>query len=128
MTAQELMQRIIEFRDKRDWQQFHTKENLAKSVSIEAGELLELFQWGENPLDDKLADEIADVLIYCFLLANEIKQDPLQIMHEKLERNELRFPVDRVKGNNGKATRVEPDPAPKAQTVQQAQQPQKGDT
>ena len=111
MTAQQLMQRIIEFRDKRDWHQFHTKENLAKSVSIEAGELLELFQWGENPPDDKLADEIADVLIYCFLLSREIKQDPLQIMQEKLERNEQRFPVDQVKGSNGKNTRVEPGTA-----------------
>ena len=128
MTAEQLMQRIIEFRDKRDWHQFHTKENLAKSVSIEAGELLELFQWGENPPDDKLSDEIADVLIYCFLLAHEIGQDPLELMQHKLARNEQRFPVDRVKGNNGKATRVEPDPAPKAQTAQQAQQPQKGDT
>ena len=111
MTAQQLMQRIIEFRDRRDWQQFHTKENLAKSVSIEAGELLELFQWGEDPPDDKLSDEIADVLIYCFLLSREIKQDPLELMQEKLERNELRFPVDRVKGSNGKDTRIDPDAA-----------------
>lgn len=116
MTAAQLLQRIIDFRDQRDWQQFHTKENLAKSVSIEAGELLELFQWGEDPPDDKLSDEIADVLIYCFLLAHEIGQDPLELMQHKLARNEQRFPVDRVRGNNGKATRVEPgapqDPAP----------------
>ncbi len=107
MNAQQLMQRIIEFRDKRDWQQYHSKENLAKSVSIEAGELLELFQWGEDPADHKLSDELADVMIYCFLLANEIGQDPLQLMQEKLERNEKRFPVDRVKGTNGKETRVD---------------------
>ncbi|GAB6088764.1 nucleotide pyrophosphohydrolase [Spirochaeta dissipatitropha] len=107
MDAQQLMDRIITFRDQRDWQQYHTKENLAKSVSIEAGELLELFQWGENPPDDKLADEIADVMMYCFLLASELQQDPLQIIQDKLERNEKRFPVDRVRGTNGKATRVD---------------------
>ncbi|SIQ27447.1 NTP pyrophosphatase, house-cleaning of non-canonical NTPs [Alkalispirochaeta americana] len=115
MTAEKLMQRIVAFRDRRDWQQFHTKENLAKSVSIEAGELLELFQWGEKPPDDKLADEIADVLIYCFLLAKEIGRDPLALMEQKLARNEERFPVDRVRGNNGKATRVDPGVSEKAE-------------
>jgi len=108
MDSEQLLKRIIEFRDARDWKQYHTKENLAKSVAIEAGELLELFQWGENPSGDELGDEIADIMIYCFLLAAELQEDPLELMQAKLERNEKRFPVDRVKGTNGKGTRVDP--------------------
>lgn len=108
MNSRELLSRIVGFRDARDWKQFHTKENLAKSVAIEAGELLELFQWGDEPSSDEIADEIADVMIYCYLLAHELEMDPLALMGAKIKRNEARFPVDRVKGNNGKATRVDP--------------------
>ena len=107
MDSEQLLKRLVEFRDARDWKQYHTKENLAKSIVIEAGELLELFQWGDSPSTDELGDEIADIMIYCFLLAAELQEDPLELMQAKLERNEQRFPVERVKGTNGKTTRVD---------------------
>jgi len=103
----EIMDKILAFRDARDWKKFHTPENLAKSVSIEAGELLENFQWGDPADYAKLEDELADVLIYSFLFAESIGVDPLEAMRKKIEINEKRFPVDTVKGTSGKHTRVE---------------------
>lgn len=97
---------ITKFRDARDWKKFHTPENLAKSISIEAAELLELFQWGDNYNSDDLKDELADVLIYSFLLADAIDENPLDLIEKKLRLNEKRFPVDKVKGNSGKDAKV----------------------
>lgn len=103
----ELTQKIIAFRDARDWAQYHTPENLSKAISIEAAELLEHFIW-KDPVDQaKLEDELADILMYCFIFAHEIGVDPLKIMEDKLKRNEQRFPVDTVKGTSGRVTRVE---------------------
>ena len=101
------MKEIIAFRDARDWKKFHTPENLAKSISIEAGELLENFQWGDQAEQSKLEDELADVLIYSFLFSESIGVDPLDAMRKKIEANEKRFPVDTVKGTSGKHTRVD---------------------
>ncbi len=85
----------------RDWQQFHTPENLAKSVSIEAAELLECFQWGDADLDSA-KDELADVLTYCVLLAGKLGLDPDTIVMDKLEKTREKYPVDKVRGRSVK--------------------------
>ena len=100
---QNLIKKIIEFRDKRDWKQFHTPENLAKSILIEAGELLEEFQWQSTEKNiDNLKAEIADVLIYCILLADHYKFDLETIINDKLLENEKKYPVNLVKGKSKK--------------------------
>lgn len=88
----QLITDLVAFRDKRNWKTFHTPENLAKSVSIEAAELLELFQWGESPTSERLADELADVLIYALYLAESVNMDPVEIIRAKMKRNDERFP------------------------------------
>ena len=106
MTGHEtVMNRLLQFRDAREWKKFHTPENLAKSISIEAGELLELFQWGDPLNMSDLRDELADILMYCYLLADSIGADPIEVMLHKIQKNEDRFPVDRVKGTSGKSTK-----------------------
>ena len=103
----EIVEKIIAFRNARDWKKFHSPENLAKSIAIESGELLENFQWGDPADTTKLEDELADVLIYSFLFAESIGVDPLDVMRKKIEKNEKRFPVESVKGTSGKHTRVD---------------------
>ncbi|HAS72718.1 MAG TPA: nucleotide pyrophosphohydrolase [Clostridiales bacterium UBA8960] len=102
-----LLNSILTFRNARDWKQFHTPENLAKSISIEAAELLEHFQWDGDYDLNELSDELADVLIYAFLMAEAIGVDIERVMLNKLEKNKSRFPVEAVKGNSGKYTRVD---------------------
>jgi NTP pyrophosphatase (non-canonical NTP hydrolase) len=95
--------KIIKFRDDRDWKQFHTPENLAKSILIEAGELLEEFQWQSKEKNmGNLKAELADVLIYCILLADHYKLDLENIIQEKLLENEKKYPVNLVKGKSKK--------------------------
>lgn len=90
----------------RDWGRFHTPENLAKSIAIEAGELLEVFQWGgEADLDDAKA-ELADVLTYCFHLADRLGLDPEAIVMEKLELTRERYPVEKARGRSTKYDRL----------------------
>ena len=86
----------------RDWAQFHTPENLAKSVAIEAGELLECFQWGAKADPSRVREELADVLTYCLLLADRIGADPEQIVLEKLEITRKKYPVDKARGRSEK--------------------------
>lgn len=100
---EQLIQKIIDFRDKRDWKQFHTPENLAKSILIEAGELLEEFQWQSKEKNkDNLKAELADVLIYCVLLAHHYNLDLETIIQEKIIENEKKYPVKLVKGKSKK--------------------------
>lgn len=99
----ELYDRIIKFRDDRDWSQFHTGENLAKSICIEAAELLEVFQWDHNEKSiDKVKEELADVLLYATLMADHYKLDIEGIMLEKLKKNEEKYPIKLVKGSSKK--------------------------
>ena len=91
---EELTKKIREFAEERDWLQFNTPENLAKSISIEAGELLECFQWNNNY--DK--DELKDVMNYCILLCSPIGVDPKQIILEKMEISAKKYPVEKAKG------------------------------
>ena len=99
-----ILSEIIGFRDERDWEQFHNAKDLALAVSIEAGELNELFLWkSPDQVDaETVKDELADVLIYCFLLANKYELDISEIIHEKLKKNSLKYPVTKAKGNSKK--------------------------
>jgi NTP pyrophosphatase (non-canonical NTP hydrolase) len=103
----ELLDRLRRFRDERDWAQFHTPKNLAVSVSIEAAELLELFQWsrsgdleGERSVGE-VANEAADVLIYTLMLFDRLGLDPKAEVLKKIERNEVRYPVSVAYGRPG---------------------------
>ncbi|UYN84441.1 MAG: nucleotide pyrophosphohydrolase [Microcella sp.] len=86
----------------RDWGQFHTPENLAKSISIEAAELLELFQWNSEADYQRLRDELADVLTYCVLLADKIDADPQQLVLDKLEQTRAKYPAEKSRGRSEK--------------------------
>lgn len=117
-----LSRAIQQFADERDWGQFHSPKNLASALIVEAGELLEHFQWltdGQSrslapPERDAVADEAADVLIYLIQFANSANIDLLAAAHRKLQVNIGRFPVERVRGSalrgdyNGDADRTEP--------------------
>ena len=86
----------------REWAQFHTPENLAKSISIEAAELLECFQWNVNADKHRVEAELADVLTYCLLLADGLGVDPDQIVLDKLELTRAKYPADRARGRSTK--------------------------
>lgn len=86
---------ILKMQEERNWKQFHTPENLAKSISIEAGELLECFQWTNNYDIDEVRDELADVLNYCILMAEILNLDVEQIMLDKIIKNKEKYPVDK---------------------------------
>ncbi|MCU1410101.1 MAG: nucleotide pyrophosphohydrolase [Rhodoglobus sp.] len=93
---------IARFVAERDWAQFHTSENLAKSIAIEAGELLECFQWSPHADPARVQDELADVLTYCLLLADKLGLDPDQIVLDKLAKTREKYPVDKARGSSAK--------------------------
>lgn len=98
----QIMEKIKEFNRERDWEQFHTPENLSKSIVIEAAELLEHFQWGE-PFDQQaVEEELADVMLYCLQLAQTLGVDPIRIMDEKMDKNARKYPVDKARGSAAK--------------------------
>lgn len=99
MTDARVRDALRAFVTERDWAQFHTAPNLAKSVSIEAAELLECFQWSEEADEARVREELADVLTYCLLLADRIGADPSQLVLEKLEMTRAKYPVDLAKGS-----------------------------
>ena len=106
VTSEEVRSALREFVAERDWAQFHTPENLAKSIAIEAGELLERFQWG-SPADlDGVADELADVITYCLLLADRLGVDPDEIVLSKLEQTKTKYPVEKARGRSEKYDRL----------------------
>lgn len=102
----ELEQKIVKFAEEREWLQFNTPENLAKSISIEAGELLERFQWNNNYDRDELKYEIADVMNYCILLCHQIGVNPKQIILDKLEISAQKYPVEKAKGVSTKYNKL----------------------
>ena len=111
MLRDETIQRVIRFRDDRDWRQFHTPKDLAISLSLEAAELLELFQWSGTDLEctekrEKLREELADVLSYCILMADVCGLDLDEIMNEKITKNEAKYPVEKARGNAAKYTEL----------------------
>ena len=102
----ELQEKIEKFNEERDWDQFHSPENLAKSISIEAGELLECFQWNNEYDLDEVKNELADVLNYCLLMADKIGVDPKQIVLDKMEETAKKYPVDKSKGKSTKYNKL----------------------
>ncbi len=111
MITKETEQRIVKFRDDRDWRSFHNPKDLAISVSLEAAELLEIFQWsGEaTEVPEKLGDlgeEIADVMIYCELLCSRLGLSADEIINDKLEKNEMKYPVEKARGSKKKYTEL----------------------
>lgn len=99
---QKAIKEIIEFNKEREWDQFHSPENLAKSIVIEAGELLECFQWNNNYDKEKVCEELADVVNYCIVMANQLQVDLETIVLDKLEKNRQKYPVEKAKGNSKK--------------------------
>ena len=111
----ELQQKIIEFRDARDWEQFHNPKDVAISLVLEAGELLEHFQWKDkseveqhiSKHSDDVGDELADVLYWVLLLAHDLKIDLPAALNKKMDKNAAKYPVKKAKGNHKKYTDLE---------------------
>lgn len=105
--SKETVNKVLKFRDDRDWKQFHDPKDLAISISLEASELLEIFQWSRDDvycLDkiDKIKEELADVVNYCILMADACNLDLDKIITDKIKLNELKYPVDKAKGTSTK--------------------------
>lgn len=100
---QQTITRIRNFTEDRDWDQFHSPENLAKSIVIEAAELLECFQWSDEEYDlQHVKEELADVLVYCQNLLDKLGLDADEIVNMKMDQNERKYPVEKAKGNSAK--------------------------
>ena len=95
---EKLINELRNFNAARDWDQFHSPGNLAKSISIEAGELLECFQWGNDCDKEAVCEELADVLTYCIMLADKLNVNIEDIVLDKLEKTKKKYPVDKAKG------------------------------
>src|ERR1700710_1067561 len=102
MVEGSLQDELAAFVAERDWAQFHSPENLAKSITIEASELLECFQWNANADVDRVREELADVLTYCIMLAARIGADPNEIVLKKLAISRTKYPVDKASGRSAK--------------------------
>ena len=100
---QDTIDRIRQFTEDRDWDQFHTPANLAKSISIEANELLECFQWSNTEFDlGHVKEELADVIVYCQNMLDKLQLDPDEIVNAKMDKNEQKYPVEKARGNAAK--------------------------
>ena len=96
---EQVMQRIDKFNKDRDWDKFHSPANLSKSISIEANELLECFQWNDNEYDvEQVKEELADVMNYCLQLAQVLNVDVIDIINAKMDKTEKKYPVNKAKG------------------------------
>jgi len=96
---QQLQERITKFNKDRDWDQFHSPANLAKSIVIEAGELLECFQWDDDKYNlDEVKEELADVVNYCIQMAQKLGIDLVEIVNKKMDVTEKKYPVNKAKG------------------------------
>lgn len=104
MITKETVDEVIKFRDDRSWKQFHNPKDLAISISLEAAELLEVFQWSAEDVVceqkiDKIKEELADVVNYCILMADACDLDLDTIVSEKIKRNNEKYPVEKAKGS-----------------------------
>lgn len=106
MQFSEVKKEVKKFVEDRNWDQFHTLDNLAKSISIEAGELLECFQWSSDYDPQAVKEELADVMIYCVQLADKLGISIEDAMVEKLRLNAEKYPVDKSYGNRRKYTEL----------------------
>lgn len=102
MDRAEIKRRLSHFVAERDWGKFHSEENLAKSIAVEAGELLECFQWGPAYDPGRVQSELADVLTYCILLADKLGVDPDEIVAQKLLETQGKYPVEKARGRSTK--------------------------
>ncbi|MEI5991572.1 hypothetical protein A5881_003109 [Enterococcus termitis] len=107
----ELIKKVNQFRDDRDWRQFHNPKDLAISISLEASELLENFQWktseeAKEKNQENIEQELADVLIYSLMLASDLELDVERIIEKKLELNDKKYPVEKSKGIKEKYTKL----------------------
>ncbi len=112
MIEETLIEKILRFRDERNWRQFHNPKDLAISISLEAAELLENFQWSGTDLEvrdktEETGDELADVLIYCVLMADAMGMDINTIIEKKLQKNEQKYSVEKAYGTSRKYTELE---------------------
>ncbi|MCD8874038.1 nucleotide pyrophosphohydrolase [Mammaliicoccus sciuri] len=103
----EILKEINQFRDERNWRQFHNEKDLSLSISLEAAELLELFQWKSSEevvsnKQERLAEELADVLIYSYMLADNLDFDINDIIRKKIKKNAEKYPVEKSKNRNNK--------------------------
>lgn len=106
MQFSEVKKEVKKFVEDRNWDQFHSPDNLAKSISIEAGELLECFQWSPDYDPQAVKEELADVMIYCIQLADKLGISIEDAMVEKLRMNAEKYPVDKSYGNSRKYTEL----------------------
>lgn len=98
---------IIKFNEERDWNQYHAPVHLAKSICIEAGELLECFQWNDDNYDkEHVCEELADVMNYCILMADQLSVDIEAILLDKLKKNAIKYPVEKAKGKSEKYNKL----------------------
>ena len=103
----ETIERIRKFTADRDWDQFHTPANLAKSISIEANELLECFQWSDTDYDmEEVKDELVDVIVYCIDMLDKLGLDADEIINRKMSKNEAKYPVEKAKGKADKYNKL----------------------
>ncbi|CAJ1001014.1 nucleotide pyrophosphohydrolase [Brevibacillus aydinogluensis] len=103
----DLLERLIDFRDKRDWKKYHTPKDLAISISLEANELLENFQWksSEEAVEanfENIKDELADVVIYALLMSDVLGIELEEAIRNKIRKNEIKYPVSKAFGSNKK--------------------------
>ena len=104
---EQVKQRIDKFNKDRDWDKFHTPSNLAKSISIEASELLECFQWSDTDYDlEHIKEELADVLNYCIQMSQVLNLDLVDILNAKMDKTEKKYPVDKAKGVSTKYNKL----------------------
>ncbi len=110
LNLEKVMKKVLDFRDKRDWQQFHDPKNLAEAISIEAAELQEVFLWSKVvesrriavEKKEKISEELADILIFCLLFAHETGIDIEDAILAKIKRNDKKYPVEKSKGSSKK--------------------------
>lgn len=102
----EVTKEILKFNAERDWDQFHSPENLAKSICIESGELLECFQWNNEYNIEEVKSELADVINYALLLADKLGVDPEQIVLDKMKETGKKYPVEKAKGKSTKYNKL----------------------
>jgi len=105
---QQITNELVRFRDERDWAQFHNGKDLAIALNIESSELLELFLWkpAESANEDKIKEELADVLAFAFLMADKYNFDIKEIMLKKIAQNAQKYPIDKAKGKSSKYTEL----------------------
>jgi NTP pyrophosphatase (non-canonical NTP hydrolase) len=98
--SEEIIQALLEFRNERDWEQFHNPKDLALAINVEAGELLELFLWknADEANKEKIKEELADVFAFAFMLAEKYKLNVKEIVLDKIKRNAEKYPVEKAKG------------------------------